>query len=152
MILFTTSSTAPYDVFFMARLRSVKVWALPSIGTATTVTVSFDGTTAGSQGDRMVHTDTSMGIEPAFVNAVPKARTLAAMFQTSSANEAFALYCPGGAVVDIAMDFTSDVSGNPKAAQNVSVASTVGCFAFRGLDGLAVASTNFTVPAGVLQI
>jgi len=152
LILFTTSATAPFDLFYMVRVRGVKVWALPTIGGATTVTVSFDGTTAGSQGDRSVHTDTSMGIEPAFVNAVPKSMSLAAMFQLSSNNQAFALYCPGGAVIDVMLDFVSDVSNNSKAAQNVSVASATGVIAYRGLDGLALASTNFVVPSGVYQI
>lgn len=152
LILFTTTATAPFDVFYMVRLRRVKIWTLPAIGNSVTATVIFDGVTAGSQGDRQIHTDASMGIEPAYVNAAPLARTLASMFQTSSTANAFFIQCPAGSIVDIQLDFHSDTLGTSVAAQNASAGALVGIFAFRGLDGLATATSKFTVPSGMTQI
>jgi hypothetical protein len=152
LVLFTTSATAPFDLFKMVKIRFVKVWAVPILGTAVSVEVMFDGVTAGSQGDRRVHTDTSMGIEPAFVTARPLAKTLAANFQLSSGSSAFFIDCPAGAVVDVGLDFKSDTLGTAVAAQNVSAGATTGVVAFRGLDGLPQATSNFTVPTGLLQI
>jgi hypothetical protein len=152
LILFTSSATVPYDVFYMVRIRRIKVWSLPVIGGASTVTVVFDGVTAGSQGDRQIHTDTSMGIEPAFVNAAPQSRSLASNFQLSSSATAFFLDCPGGSVADLQLEFHSETLGTAVAAQNVSVGSSVGIIAYRGLDGLAVATSKFTIPTGLVQI
>jgi len=153
LILFSTTAAAPFDLFWMVRVVKVKAWALPILGSAATVSVIFDGSTAGSQGDRDFHTDTSMGIEPAFVNAAPKSRTLALMFQVSSAASAFFLDVPTGAVIDVTLEFHSDVIGHaPVAAQNASVASVVGAIGLRGLDGVALAATKFNIPAGLNQI
>jgi hypothetical protein len=152
-ILMTTSATAPFDLFSQVRVRSVRVWAIAAQGVTNSASVIFDGGTAGSTGDRKVHTDTSMGVEPAYVNARPAPKSLASMFQVSSDAIAFQLDVPTQAVVDVALDFRSDVQGNnPVAAQNVSVLSTVGVIAQRGLDGLAVASSQFVSPAGVYTI
>jgi hypothetical protein len=152
LILMTTSATAPFDLFYMVRVKSVKVWTLPTIGTASTATVIFDGVVAGSQGDRKVHTDTSMGIEPAFVSCRPAAKTAASLFQIAIPQSAFFLECPGGSVIDVALDFKSDVLASPVAAQNVAVGAAVGVLAYRGLDGKAVATSDFVVPAGIYQI
>jgi hypothetical protein len=151
-ILFTSSAVAPYDLFYMVRLRRVKCWALPIIGSATTVTVVFDGVTAGSLGDRQIHTDASMGIEPAFVNAAPQSKSLASLFQVSSSAVAFILDCPTGSVIDVQLEFHSETLGTAVAAQNASVASIVGVIGYRGLDGLAVATSKFAVPTGLIQI
>jgi len=151
-ILFTSSAIAPYDIFYMVRVSRVSVWALPTIGTSSTVSVVFDGTTAGSQGDRSVHTDNSMGVEPAYVSCSPATDTLASKFQITSAANAFLLECPVGAIVDVNLEFHSDTLGVPIAAQNASVGATVGIIAYRGLDGQALAATSFTVPPSVVQI
>jgi hypothetical protein len=153
LILFSASATVPYDLFIMVRVRRVKVWAIPILGAAESVTVIFDGRTAGSQGDREFHTDTSMGIEPAFLSVAPKEKTLASMFQLSSTASCFFLDVPSGAVIDLCLDFHSDVIANGVlAAQNVSVGATIGAIGWRGLDGLAVSTSKFTVPAGLNQI
>lgn len=153
LILFTTSAIAPYDLFKTVRVKCVECWALPAIASATSVTVIFDGQTAGSQGDRRVHTDTSMGIEPAHVKARPDPKSLASNFQLFGTAVAFYLDIPAGCVIDVSLDFKGDAIGSAAvAAQNASVGATVGVIAYRGLDGVAVAGTNFTVPGGIYQI
>jgi hypothetical protein len=151
-ILYSTTATAPYDLFFMVRVRGIRMWALSALGTSTTITAMFDGVTAGSQGDRKLHTDASMGIEPAYLSVRPQPKTLAANFQISSGATAFFLDIPTGTVLDILLDYHSDIVGAPVAAQNLSVGATVGQLAFRGLDGVAFAGSKFTCPDAVAQI
>jgi hypothetical protein len=151
-ILFSTTATAPFDLFFMVRMRRIRMWALTTLGASTSISTMFDGVTAGSQGDRKLHTDASMGIEPAFLDVRPQPKTLAANFQVSSGATAFFLDIPTGTVIDVILEFHSDVVGAPVAAQNLSVGATVGQLSYRGLDGVAVAASKFNCPFGVSQI
>jgi hypothetical protein len=136
----------------MVRMKKITIWCLGALGTSEAVQVVFDGTTAGSQGDRQLHSSNSMGIEPAFLKCGPREDTLAAMFQTSSTSNCFNLVVPTGAVIDIKCDYKSDSLGTAVAAQNVSVGADVGCIAYRGLDGLAEATSKFSPPTGIYTI
>jgi hypothetical protein len=122
------------------------MWAAPLLGTAVTTTLRFVGETAGSVGNLRTVTDTSMGIEPAHVNARPGNNTLASMFQISSGAVAFDLTCPSGTVIDVELSY-KNLPGTALQAQNASVGVTVGIVAYRGLDGLAAASSKFTTVA-----
>jgi hypothetical protein len=143
-ILLATSATAVYDAFLAVKIRRIRLWAVPVIGNATTVTVIFSGATIGLVGDQQVHTDTSMGIQPASVSARPSRRSLASDFQLSSANTAFQVECPSGTVIDVELTFRG-AYGVPVLAQNVAVGALTGGVYLRGLDGLAVATTKFPV-------
>jgi hypothetical protein len=151
-VLFTTTATVPYDLFYMVRVKKIAIWCLGSIGTTESVQVVFDGTTAGSQGDRIIHSAQSMGIEPAHLVCRPNKKSLAADFQISSGATCFYLVVPTGAVIDLHCDFKTDTLGTSVAAQNVSVASVVGVVAYRGLDGLAASATVLAPPNGVYTI
>jgi hypothetical protein len=148
-ILFAATTTQSYDAFFAVRIKAIECWAAPAQGTSSSVTVQFIGTTsAGSPGDYRVWNDTSMGVEPAHVRAVPAARSNACLFQTSSSDIAFAITVPTACVVDLDAEFIGSF-GQAQAAANVSVAATVGATYLRGLDGSAKAGTVFvpSVPA-----
>jgi len=123
----------------------VEVWADAVAGNATTVSVQFPGAPVGGAGDQKFHTDTSMGIQPAHVRAVPTKRSGASLFQVSGNTECFKLTCPAGAVVDLELTFvqTSQV-GTAVPAQNALVAASTGAPYWRGFDGLAIAATKFT--------
>jgi len=123
----------------------VELWALTVIGGAATVVASFNGETVGSQGDLKLHTDTSMGIEPAHVRARPDPRTQAGQFQVASANVAFSLDIPSGTVIDVSMSLRQPIQGQATAVQNALVAATTGAFYYRGLDGKASATTVLPV-------
>jgi len=141
-ILVATTNLAPFDLFQQVRVRAVEMWACPAIGTATTVECEFRNQVAGLVGDAKIHSDTSMGIQPAHLRAVPAARSGTALFQFSQASTAFVLTCPSGTVVDVELTFR----GLPQvatAAQNASVGLAAGAWYFRGLDGLAKAATVF---------
>jgi hypothetical protein len=104
------------------------------------VTIQFNAINAGIIGDQVIHTDTSMGVQPAHVKAKPQARSLSSDFQLSTAASAFRLDCPTGTVVDVALTFKG-VFVTATAAQNALVAANPGGIYLRGLDGLATAAT-----------
>jgi hypothetical protein len=142
LINVAASAATAYQLFESVRIRSVEMWATPVIGNATTVQVEFAGASAGIRGDSKIHTDTSMGIEPAYVLARPASMSGAALFQSSGANTAMILTCPSGTVIDVALTFRG-LPGAATATQNVPVAATTGAWYYRGLDGLAIAVTVF---------
>jgi hypothetical protein len=144
-----TAAAVAYDLFHAVKVRRLRLWSLPVLGNAATVTASFDGAVVGAVGDQVVHTDTSMGIEPAMVDCKPAVRSSAALFQPSSADGAFNLLCPAGTVVDVALTFKQSFEAAPLATQNPPAAATVGFVYLRGLDGQAVATSKFTVVGGV---
>jgi hypothetical protein len=135
-----TTVTA-YQLFQAVRIRAVELWANPAIGTAATVQCEFVDTTAGVGGDARIHSDTSMGVQPAHVRAKPAARSGLALFNASSANPAFILTCPTGTVVDVELAFRG-LPGFGAATQNAPVGVVVGAWYYRGLDGLAIATTK----------
>jgi len=141
-VLMVTGATAGFDLFDSVKIRAIEAWANPALGSATTITIQFDGQVAGSVGDLKTHTDTSMGTQPAHVFAKPDPRTLAAMFQVSAGAAAFTITGPTGMVVDALLTFKT-LPGNPNAAQNPLVGATVGDIVYRGLDGVAAATTKF---------
>jgi hypothetical protein len=144
--LVATTALAPYDVFYAVKIRAIELWSEPAIGGASTVTVSYQGGAAGLVGDFKVHTDTSMGVQPAHVRAKPSPKSLSSDYQLSSPNGAVVLTCPTGTVVDVELSFIQVFSVGV-AAQNASVGATIGAFYCRGLDGLASATTKFTCTA-----
>jgi len=139
-VALTTVTAA--ELFQAVRVREVELWATPVIGGATSVQVEFNGTVAGIIGDTKIHTDTSMGIEPAHVRARPAARSGVALFQASVADQAFALTCPNGTVVDVSLTFRGRPGGFAPT-QNAPVGATAGAWYYRGLDGLAAGATQF---------
>jgi hypothetical protein len=144
-ILVSVTAILGADLFDAVRVNSVEIWAIAALGTPTTVVVSFLGATVGAQGDQKTHTDTSMGVELAHVKAKPDPLSQAAQFQASSADIAFGLTVPAGAVIDVSLTFRQPVFGTVVNAQNAMVAAGPGAVYYRGLDGKAVAATNFPV-------
>jgi len=153
-VLFATTAITAADVYQAVRVNSVEVWA-PSQGVnpggetgflpPSTVTVVFDGATVGAAGDLKVHTDTSMGIQPAHVRARPDPVTQADQFQQSGARVAFGLNIPEGTIVDVSMTFRQPVMGVAVVSQIAPVGLTIGATYFRGLDGKAASTTNLPV-------
>jgi hypothetical protein len=150
-VLVANSATTAADLFEAVRVNSVELWAIAALGTPTTVTLAFDGTTVGAAGDQRQHTDTSMGIEPAHVRASPDRMTQAGQFQASGAAIAFILSAPAGAVIDVSLTLRQPVQGTVVASQNVLVGATPGAVYYRGLDGKTTALTNLPVQ-GVLAV
>jgi len=140
--LVATSATALYDLFIGVKIRAVEVWGQTILGAASTVAVQFLGNTAGQFGEPQYFSDTSMGVQPAHVKAVPAAKSLLSFWQQSSTDVAFQITCPAGAVIDLDLSFVSRF-GAPLAAQNIGAGLSIGTLYIRGFDGLAASTTNF---------
>jgi len=143
LILIATTTTQVADIFAQVKIRAVEVWGIAAVGTPSTVSVQFPSVVAGFVGDARLHTDTSMGVEPAHVRAVPAKGSQASLFQVSSANTAFVVSCPTGAVIDVELTFVQSSEQGAQIAQNVAVGATVGASYWRGLDGKTTALTSF---------
>jgi hypothetical protein len=151
-VLIAVGATVAADFFESVKVKSVEVWAVAALGTPVTASVIFTGTIVGAQGDQKVHTDTSMGIEPAHVKARPDPLTQVGQFQASSTDNAFLLTVPAGAVIDVSMTFRQPVLGQSVGSQNGLVGATTGVLYYRGLDGKTTALTNFPVVGAVSVI
>lgn len=152
-VLMAITAILPNDVFQLVKVRRVRMWSVPVVGGATTLSVSFAGTTApGAIGDADLHTDTSMGIEPAHVDARPKRLSQAAQFQAApGGNTAFVLSgITSGTVIDLELSYKQifAAQGGTPVAGNASVGATPGLIYTRGLDGLAAAATKFPCVIG----
>lgn len=151
-LLVATTAVAGTDLFQTVRVRRVRLWGMPAIGAASTCSVEFSGVVAGIVGDQAIHTDTSMGVQPAHVDARPNLRSLASDFQVSSAAVAFTISGPAGSVVDVDLSFRSQYGVVNSAVQNALVGATAGIQYLRGLDGLATATSNYVPEYNVGQI
>jgi hypothetical protein len=143
IFLVGTAATAVSDVFYAVKIRAVEMWAESAIGAATTVSVEYAGTGNGFVGDFKVHTDTSLGVQPAHIRAKPSPKSLVSNYQVSSTQQALSLTAPSGAVIDVELSFIQIWGGGGVAAQNAAAAVNAGAFYARGLDGLAIATTKY---------
>jgi hypothetical protein len=145
-ILVATTATVGKQLFDVVKVRRVTIWAAAALGTPTTTAITFLGNT--NAGDDSIHTDTSLGFKPSYVSARPGPKTLASFFNASGAVIAFTLTAPAGSIIDIHLTYRTSVSA-PVTVANALVAATAGEIYFRGLDGVAAATTNFPVPNGI---
>jgi len=148
--LVAATAIAGFDVFNSVRIRAVEVWADAILGAASTVEVQFLGNVAGQYGKTQAFSDTSMAVQPAHVRAVPTRKSSLALYQQSSADVAFQITCPVGAVIDLELSFAQRF-GTSVAASNALVGATAGAFYIRGFDGLAAAASKFTPVADGIQ-
>jgi len=151
-LLVATTAVAGVDLFQTVKIRRIRVWGIAAIGTPSVVSVEFSGTTAGFVGDQAIHTDTSVGVQPAHVDAVPSKKCLASNYQVSTAVIAFYLLCPTGAIIDLELSFRSQFQVANATAQNALVGATPGSQYIRGFDGAATAGSIFVPEYTVAQI
>lgn len=156
--LVAVSAVQGYDLFNIAKIRKVRMWC-PSGNTSNLTAQSslrFIGTTgAGGQGysDDTLHVSSSMGgMQPGVLSARPKPNSNAGMFFTNSNTGIMQISCPLGTVIDMHMTMKSRNGAATTVAQNALVGAVIGVTYFRGLDGLATATTNLapTFGAGVI--
>jgi hypothetical protein len=140
-----TSATTANTLFTQVRVNAVEMWATPVTGAPATVSLIYSGLTVGAAGDQKLHTDTSVGIEPAHVKASPDRRTQAGQFQVYNTDVAFALVCPANTVIDVSMSYRNAVLGVTNVVQSAPVGATVGALYYRGLDGAAASTTTMPV-------
>jgi hypothetical protein len=151
--LFVVAQTAVLGskLFNFVKIKYVEIWDDDVIGSTATVSITFDNTEGNQADPRKVYSDTSMGVEPAHVLARPNKDSLASKWHLSNANNAFEITVTAGAIIDVGLSFRNQ-SGTAVAVQNALVGATPGAIYYRGLDGLAVATTNFLPPQGIVRI
>jgi len=145
------TTTAAQNLFTHVKVKAVEMWAVPVVGNVALVACQYVGSSAGALGTGRVVSDTSMGIQPAHVIARPERMSQVGQYQVSSAAAAFELTAPVGAIIDVMVSFRNALDNGTAATQNATVAATAGQVFYRGLDGLAIASTAVPpqVPASV---
>lgn len=146
------STIAGVQMYDCVRVKKVEIWAASS-GGAVSCSVQFLGKNTGVNGDQKAFTDTAVAVgQPLHVSAKPSKWSQAAQFQSGSSGAAFLITCPSGACVDLVLEFRNnyDASGVVSLANGI-VSATAGDMYYRGMDGLAIATTKF-VPQGVVGI
>jgi len=148
-ICIATSATALSDLFHQVKIRKIEVWSIAQVGTPASCSVQFNnGNITGLFGDAKFHTDTSMGIEPAYVSAKPSPNSLPDLFQVSSGSTAFTIECTAGSVIDVSL-ILKQRNAAQITAGNVGVGLTAGTLYFRGLDGIAIATSDLLPPSNL---
>jgi len=147
-ILISTTAILGYDLFDQVKVNFVEMWAAPAQGAAPQqLAIEWAGENLGAVGDGRVISDTSMGVEPAHIRTSPSKRSQASQWQISNGAVAFRLTTPVAAVIDVDLTFRTIQNLAPQTAQAALVGATVGELYYRGLDGAAVAGTNFPAVA-----
>jgi len=157
LMLVAVTTTSGFDLFETVKIRRIRIWGPPNNsasapGTPSSIRLEFSGTVTGSIGDQQLYTDTSMGVEPAYIDARPSPKSLASNFQLSAATTAFSINCPLGTVVDLSLSLRSMFSNANAAASTALVAATVGAQYLRGLDGQPIASSLWRPEFAAVQI
>jgi hypothetical protein len=157
IMLVAISTTAGVDLFETVRINRVRIWGPPNNlasapGTPSSIRLEFSGTVAGATGDQQLYTDTSMGVEPAFIDARPSPKSLASNFQISAAITAFSINCPLGTVVDLGLVLRSQFGNTNAACSSALVAATAGSQYLRGMDGLPIATSLWRPEFVAIQI
>lgn len=135
------TATLGSSLFKAVKIRRVKVWSSGvTSGSVNTIAVEFRGQGTDISGDRKLHSDTSMGIQPAHLNVRPQKESYNDFFQISSNQTAFVLTCPVNSVIDVDLTFRSEFGAVNNSV--VLVAAVPSVLYFRGLDDLPVASTK----------
>jgi len=151
-LVFATSATTVYDYFNVVKVLSVEMWSQATNPQVSSVSLLFNESDAVQSGDRQLHTDTSMGVQPAHLIARPKKDTISSKWHVNDADTAFTLWIPANAVIDVTLCLMMSMNGGFNAAQNASVGATAGKIYSRGLDGAAFAATQFVTIPGAVQI
>jgi len=136
------------------RVNRVRIWSTGATQNGDNECwVDFTGSATGSAGNSVRISDSALGTDGvAHVNVRPSRSSAASFWQTSTnANIAFSLYANTGSVVEVDVSYTSNETATAAAVANALVGATTGAVYMRGLDGLAVAGTNF-IPVGFTTI
>ncbi len=141
-IVVADTAVSAFDLFDQVRINFVELWAVPALGGTTEVALEWGGQGPGATGDGRVRSDSSMGLEPAHFRSAPSKLSQAAQWQAAAAT-AFIVSAPQGAIVDVDCSFRTVQNLPPVGAASALVGATAGELYYRGLDGLAIAATQF---------
>jgi len=149
MMSVATSATTLNGLFYFVKLKRVSLWtaavtaATGSPLTPTFASVTYSGTSDGSDGSGQIFSDVAMGVSPLHVHAPTPKSSLASRYQNASdTGVAFYLTCGSGTIIDVEVVLRNKM-GSP-GGSGICVAAAPGAIYLRGLDSQPIASTEFT--------
>jgi len=156
-ILVATTAVVGVQVYDAVRIKRVRAWVIlnAALGGASipgaTVSISFPGGTTGVVGSQMETNATSISsTEPAFCELAPDPRSGQAFFNSNGAVAAFRIdeRSASHLTIEADLEYRYNNDNAPTAVANALVGATAGQFYFRGMDGLALAATQWPADLG----
>jgi len=147
-ILVADTAIHGFQLFDTVKIKFMELWGMAALGSPSTVGLQFFTT---GTGDLDQHTDTSLGVKPAYVRAGPSSKSLASFWSGPGGVQAFLLTAPAGSIIDLHVVYRTSTS-TPTAVTNPLVGAVPGEIYFRGLDALDITTTNFPPPVGIPSI
>jgi hypothetical protein len=154
-ILIATSATTGFQLADQFRIRRITIQQA-SVGLAEVAIDSTSTNPSLAAPGRRVVGDSLGGSGVAYASYTPRKGEIMYEWQhCNSATRLFSLYTNGNdsAIVELDIDFRSNVVLAPTAVANALTGAVVGTIYFRGLDGLPVASSQLRplgVPLGLI--
>jgi hypothetical protein len=142
----TVTNTTVTSFFSSVRVTRVQIWApVASQGAVATCSVLWAGSVSPFFQDREI-SDTSVSVtKPAFIDATPPRKSLAAFWQTASTAVLFSLTAPTGAIIDVTVALTLSDDDTSSATSTVATA-VVGTVYYLSLDPNA---THLYIPVSL---
>lgn len=151
-----TTATSLFNLFREVKINSIEMWDLgASQGVVSTLGVLWNENDTNLASAGRLISDMSLGVVPAHVKTKPLKDTLSSQWHVGfgpNNTNAFALTASGGCVIDVDLSFRGSSSGQANGAAVACVGGVVGATAWRGLDGLAVATTKFIANGPIYQL
>jgi len=150
MIGVAVTATSGYNLFRMVRLHSVEVFDIGATqGAVSSCAVAFNENDTNQGGSGTFFSDMSFGVVPGHVKAIPPQDSLTSKWHVGfgpNTVNAFQLTCSSGSVIDIDVEYKGSTTAQVNGEALALVGAVVGATFWRGLDGLAVATSKFTNP------
>jgi len=152
---FVWSATGGYNVFRSVKVNFIEMWDTSALGAASSLGFLFAENDANESGTQQMITDISLGVIPAHLKASPSKQSLTSKWHAGfgpNNTTAFTLWASASCIIDVDLSFVASATGAVNGTANALVGANVGAIFYRGLDGLAVATTKFICPIGVYQL
>ncbi len=138
LMCMATGTTSAWRLFGSVKLKRLEIWAAAS-STGNPVTVSFSkvSSTAGSNGDSVLYSDTVLGTaRNAYICVKFSDREQVGQWQGASTTGSYGqITVPANAVVDLTLSFTlNDSSTGPQAVTGTVTGAITGYVYQRALD------------------
>ncbi len=136
LYLVATAATTTARLFQAVKLKRVQVWAQPPALGSAAVSVSLDwdsGTGVAAFGGSWTVSDTTSGIEPAYIDSRPPRQSVAAFWINNGQTTAtlFTFSVPTGAIIDLQVSCVLIDTETPTAGQTTTgatVGRVYGCY------------------------
>jgi len=150
MVGIAATATSGYNLFRMVRCHSVEIYDIGATqGAVSSCSVLWNESDGNQGGGGRLVSDMSFGVVPGHVKAYPPMDSPTRNFHVGfgpNTTNCFQLTCSAGSVIDIDVEYRGSTNGQVNGENLALVGAVVGATFWRGLDGLAVATSKFTNP------